>query len=50
MHARWLLFGAAWELRFNTPLAFDLGLDFGVPLASSAGVPLMLRGGGTFRL
>jgi hypothetical protein len=50
LHARWLLFGAAWELRVNTLLAFDLGLDFGVPLTSSAGVPLMLRGGGTFRL
>ena len=50
LHARWLLFGAAWELRVNTLLAFDLGLDFGVPLSSSAGVPLMLRGGGTFRL
>lgn len=50
LHARWLLFGAAWELRVNTLLSFDLGLDFGVPLSSSAGVPLMLRGGGTFRL
>jgi hypothetical protein len=50
MHTRWLLFGAAWELQFNTSLAFDLGLDFGIPLASSSGVPLMLRAGGTFRL
>jgi hypothetical protein len=50
LHARWLLFGAAWQLRFSTALAFDLGLDFGIPLAGSAGVPFMLRGGGTFRL
>jgi hypothetical protein len=50
LHARWLLFGAAWELRINTSLAFDLGLEFGVPLAGSAGVPILLRGGGTFRL
>jgi hypothetical protein len=50
LHLRWLLLGVAWELRVNTQLAFDLGLDFGVPLASPAGVPLMLRGGGTFRL
>jgi hypothetical protein len=50
LHARWLVFGAAWELQVNSLLAFDLGVDFGVPLASSAGVPLMLRAGGTFRL
>jgi hypothetical protein len=50
LHTRWLLFGAAWEIQFNTSLAFDLGLDFGIPLANSSGVPLMLRGGGTFRL
>jgi hypothetical protein len=50
LHARWLLLGGAWELRFNTLLALDLGLDFGVPLSGSAGVPFMLRGGGTFRL
>jgi hypothetical protein len=50
LHARWLLFGAAWELRLNTTLAFDLGLEFGVPLTGSAGVPILLRGGGTFRL
>ena len=50
LHARWLLFGASWELQVNTSLAFDLGLEFGVPLASSAGVPILLRGGGTFRL
>lgn len=50
LHARWLLFGGAWELRLNTLLALDLGLDFGIPLAGTAGVPIMLRGGGTFRL
>ncbi len=50
LHTRWLLFGAAWQLQFSTTLAFDLGLDFGIPLAGSAGVPFMLRGGGTFRL
>lgn len=50
LHARWLLLGAAWELRLNSLLALDLGLDFGVPLSDTAGVPFMLRGGGTFRL
>jgi hypothetical protein len=50
LHPRWLLFGAAWELRLNTTLAFNLGLEFGVPLAGSAGVPILFRGGGTFRL
>lgn len=50
LHARWLLFGAAWELRVNTELAFDLGLEFGVPLSGAAGVPILLRAGGTFRL
>jgi hypothetical protein len=49
-HARWLLFGAAWELQLNTLLALDLGVDFGVPLSDAAGVPIMLRAGGTFRL
>jgi hypothetical protein len=50
LHARWVLFGAAWEVRVNTLLAFDLGLDFGIPMASTAGVPILLRVGGTFRL
>ena len=50
LHARWLLFGAAWELQFNTTLAFDLGLDFGLPLRGSGGVPILIRAGGTFRL
>jgi hypothetical protein len=50
LHARWLLLGAAWELRVTTTLAFDLGLEFGVPLTGAGGVPIMLRGGGTFRI
>jgi hypothetical protein len=50
LHARWILFGAAWELRVNTTLSFDLGLDFGVPLTGAGGVPILLRAGGTFRL
>jgi len=50
LHARWVLFGGAWELRLNSVLAFDLGLDFGIPMARSAGVPILLRAGGTFRL
>ena len=50
LHARWALFGGAWEFRVNSALAFDLGIDFGIPMASSAGVPILLRAGGTFRL
>jgi hypothetical protein len=49
LHARWVLFGGAWELRLNTLLAFNLGLDFGIPMSRSAGVPVLLRVGGTFR-
>jgi hypothetical protein len=49
IHARWALFGGAWELRLNSLLALDLGLDFGIPMSQTAGVPVMLRFGATFR-
>jgi hypothetical protein len=50
LHARWILLGGAWELRVTTLLSFTVGLDFGVPLSGSAGVPILFRGGGTFSL
>jgi hypothetical protein len=49
LHARWLLLGAAWELRFTSLFSLSAGLDTGVPLAGSAGVPFLIRLGGTFR-
>jgi hypothetical protein len=49
LHARWLLFGAAWDLRFTSLFALSAGLESGIPLSGSAGVPFMVRLGGTFR-
>lgn len=46
---RWLLAGAGLELRLTSLLALGTSLDFGVPLRSGAGVPLILRGGATLR-
>jgi hypothetical protein len=49
LHARWLLLGAAWELRFTSLFSLSVGIDSGVPLSGTAGVPFLLRVGGTFR-
>jgi hypothetical protein len=48
LHARWLLFGAAWEVRFTSLFALSAGLESGIPLAGTAGVPFLVRVGGTF--
>ncbi len=49
LHWRWFLVGAAAEVRFTNVLGLFAEVDAGVPLASSAGLPLLLRGGASFR-
>jgi hypothetical protein len=46
---RWLLVGVAAELRFTSLLGLFAEVDTGIPLADSAGVPLLVRGGASFR-
>lgn len=46
---RWLLLGVAAELRFTSVLGLFAEIDGGAPLSSEAGVPLLVRGGATFR-
>jgi hypothetical protein len=46
---RWLLVGAAWEVRMTSFLGFVVEVDTGVPVAGRAGLPLLLRAGATFR-
>lgn len=46
---RWLLVGAAAELRFTSVLGLYAEVDTGAPLNSDAGLPLLVRGGASFR-
>ena len=46
---RWLLVGAAAELRFTGQLGLYAEIDTGVKLSSRAGVPLLLRAGASIR-
>jgi hypothetical protein len=46
---RWLLFGVAAELRLTSVLGFFAEVDTGAKLSSDRGVPLLLRGGASFR-
>ena len=46
---RWVLVGAAWEVRLTEVLGLSVEADTGLPVSGSAGVPLMLRLGATFR-
>lgn len=46
---RWLLLGAAAELRFTSLLGLFAEVDTGAPLGSEAGLPLLVRGGASFR-
>jgi hypothetical protein len=46
---RWLLVGAAAELRFTSLLGLYAGIDTGAPLGSEAGVPLLVRAGASLR-
>ncbi|HEY6005310.1 MAG TPA: hypothetical protein VIV57_20685 [Anaeromyxobacter sp.] len=49
LHWRWLLIGAAAEIRFTGLLGFFGEIDTGAPLASGAGLPLLVRAGASFR-
>jgi opacity protein-like surface antigen len=49
LHWRWLLVGAAAEIRMTSVLGLFGEIDTGAPLSSSAGLPLLLRGGASFR-
>ncbi len=49
-HWRWLLLGAAFEVRLTNFFGLFAGVDSGVPLSIPAGVPLVVRGGASFRL
>lgn len=46
---RWVLVGVAWEVRMTDFFGFTVGADTGLPLSGSAGLPLMIRAGATFR-
>jgi hypothetical protein len=48
-HWRWLLVGGAFEFRWTSAFSLYTGLDFGFPLGSQAGLPLLIRGGAAFR-
>lgn len=48
-HWRWLLFGAAAEIRFTGLLGLYAEVDTGAPLRSDAGLPLLVRAGASFR-
>lgn len=49
LRLRWLLVGAAAEVRFTGVLGLFGEVDLGVPLGSEAGLPLLVRGGASFR-
>ncbi|HET8540711.1 MAG TPA: hypothetical protein VFL83_12650 [Anaeromyxobacter sp.] len=46
---RWLLVGAAAEVRLTSLFGLYGEIDTGVPLGSESGLPLLLRGGASFR-
>jgi hypothetical protein len=46
---RWLLVGAAAELRFTNLLGLYAEVDTGVKLSSAGGLPLLFRAGASFR-
>lgn len=46
---RWVLVGVAWEVRLTAFLGLSVEADTGIPLSGSAGLPLMIRAGATFR-
>jgi hypothetical protein len=48
-HWRWLLLGAAAELRFTSLLGLYGEIDTGAPLHSEVGLPLLVRAGTSFR-
>lgn len=46
---RWLLVGGAFELRWTSAFSILAGLDLGFPIGKEAGLPLIARGGASFR-
>jgi hypothetical protein len=46
---RWLLVGAAAEVRFTSLLGLYVEVDTGAKLSSDAGLPLLVRAGASFR-
>lgn len=46
---RWVLVGVAWEVRLTATLGLTFEADTGLPVSGSAGLPLLLRAGATFR-
>jgi hypothetical protein len=46
---RWLLVGAAGEVRFTSLLGLFGEIDTGAPLGSESGLPLLVRAGASFR-
>ena len=46
---RWLLLGAAFEVRITGRLGFDAGVDLGGPISGQAGLPVLLRLGTSLR-
>jgi hypothetical protein len=49
LHWRWLLVGAAGEIRLTSLLGLYGEIDTGAPLRSDAGLPLLVRAGASFR-
>lgn len=49
LHWRWLLIGAAGEIRFTSLLALFAEIDTGAPIAADSGLPLLVRAGAAFR-
>ncbi len=47
---RWLLVGAAWEIRFTSLFGLYGEVDTGAPIGREAGLPFLLRAGASFRL
>ena len=46
---RWVLVGVAWEVRVTGVLGLSFEADTGIPVSGSAGLPLLVRAGATFR-
>lgn len=46
---RWILLGAAFELRWTSAFSLFAGVDLGFPVGAEAGLPLLGRGGASFR-
>lgn len=46
---RWLLVGGAFELRWTSAFSLVAGLDLGFPVGANTGLPLIARGGASFR-